>query len=127
MPTQINLPSFNLNENNIQSDTIKYQNSSVASVQNVKQMLDDLYDTKVTSVPGKGLSTNDFTDAYKTKVDDLDNKIQFSTYQEFPNIGQENVLYIDKANKVSYLWDPISKSYDSVTFDEEEVIIQSVL
>lgn len=127
MPTQINLPSFNLNENNIQSDTIKYQNSSVASVQNVKQMLDDLYDTKVTSVPGKGLSTNDFTDAYKTKVDDLDNKIQFSTYQEFPNIGQENVLYIDKTNKVSYLWDPISKSYDSVTFDEEEVIIQSVL
>lgn len=127
MPTQINLPSFNLNENNIQSDTIKYQNSSVASVQNVKQMLDNLYDTKVTSVPGKGLSTNDFTDAYKTKVDDLDNKIQFSTYQEFPNIGQENVLYIDKTNKVSYLWDPISKSYDSVTFDEEEVIIQSVL
>ena len=127
MPTQINLPSFNLNENNIQSETIKYQNSSVASVQNVKQMLDDLYDTKVASVPGKGLSTNDFTDAYKNKVDALDNKIQFSTYQEFPSIGQENVLYIDKANKVSYLWDPISKSYDSVTFDEEEVIIQSVL
>ena len=90
-------------------------------------MLDNLYDTKVTSIPGKGLSTNDFTDTYKNKIDDLENKIQFSTYQEFPNIGQENVLYIDKTNKVSYLWDPVSKSYDSVTFDEEEVIIQSVL
>jgi hypothetical protein len=127
MPTQINLPSFNIDENNIQSSTIKYQNDSVSSVQNVKQMLDNLYSTKVTSVPGKGLSSNDFTDEYKNKIQDLESQLVFSTYQEFPNIGSIDTLYIDKANNTSYLWDPILKSYSSVTFDGNEVTIQSVL
>lgn len=127
MPTQINLPAFNMNENNIQSETIKYQNSNVPSVQNVKEMLDSLNTNKVSTVPGKGLSTNDFTDEYKNKIDALDQQLVFSTYQEFPTIGRENTLYIDKTNKTSYLWDPVQKSYDSVTFDEQQVIIQSVL
>ena len=127
MPTQINLPAFNMNENNIQSETIKYQNSNVPSVQNVKEMLDSLSTNKVDTVPGKGLSTNDFTDEYKNKIDALDQQLVFSTYQEFPTIGKENTLYIDKTNKTSYLWDPVQKSYDSVTFDEQQVIIQSVL
>lgn len=127
MPTQINLPSFNIDENNIQSSTIKYQNDSVSSVQNVKQMLDDLYSTKVETIPGKGLSTNDFTDAYKEKIDSIKNQIYFSTYLEFPNVGEEDILYIDKDNNVSYLWDDTNKIYKSITFDQNDYIIQSVL
>lgn len=127
MPTYINVPTFNINENNIQSSTIKYTNSSKPDVQNVKQMLDDLYSTKVETVPGKGLSTNDFTDAYKEKIDSIKDQIYFSTYLEFPNVGEENILYIDKDNNVSYLWDDTNKIYKSITFDQKDYIIQSVL
>lgn len=121
------MPTFNINENNIQSSTIKYTNSSKPDVQNVKQMLDDLYSTKVETVPGKGLSTNDFTDAYKEKIDSIKNQIYFSTYLEFPNVGEEDILYIDKDNNVSYLWDDTNKIYKSITFDQNDYIIQSVL
>lgn len=127
MPTYINMPTFNINENNIQSSTIKYTNSSKPDVQNVKQMLDDLYSTKVETVPGKGLSTNDFTDAYKEKIDSIKDQIYFSTYLEFPNVGEEDILYIDKENNVSYLWDDTNKIYKSITFDQNDYIIQSVL
>lgn len=127
MPTYINMPTFNINENNIQSSTIKYTNTSKPDVQNVKQMLDDLYSTKVETIPGKGLSTNDFTDAYKEKIDSIKNQIYFSTYLEFPNVGEEDILYIDKDNNVSYLWDDTNKIYKSITFDQNDYIIQSVL
>lgn len=38
-------------------------------------VLKALIDTKVDKVNGKGLSTNDFTSAYKTKLDNLDNNL----------------------------------------------------
>lgn len=127
MPTYINMPSFNLNESNIPSTSVSYTNTGEQSVTNVKQMLDALQIGKVAVEPGKGLSSNDFTDAYKQKIDSIKDQIYFSTYLEFPNVGEEDILYIDKDNNVSYLWDDTNKIYKSITFDQNDYIIQSVL
>lgn len=127
MPTYINMPSFNLNETNIPSTSISYTNVDVQSVSNAKQMFDSLQQSKVEKEVGKGLSTNDFTDAYKQKIDSIKDQIYFSTYLEFPNVGEEDILYIDKENNVSYLWDDTNKIYKSITFGQNDYIIQSVL
>ena len=127
MPTYITMPSFNLNESNIPSTSVSYTNTGEQSVTNVKQMLDALQIGKVAVEPGKGLSSNDFTDAYKQKIDSIKDQIYFSTYLEFPNVGEEDILYIDKDNNVSYLWDDTNKIYKSITFDQNDYIIQSVL
>lgn len=127
MAIYVNVPSFNINENDIEATQIKYTNIAEPEVSTVNEMLDNLQQNKVTSIPGKGLSTNDFTDEYKQKIDNIRDQIVFSTYAEFPTIGQENILYIDKQQSISYLWDSVSKTYTSVTFDQNDYIIQSVL
>ena len=40
-----------------------------------KEYLDDKLNTKVDAVDGKGLSVNDFTNDYKTKLDGLSNPV----------------------------------------------------
>lgn len=40
-----------------------------------KKYVDDKANTKVDKISGKGLSTNDFTSAYKTKLDNLDTNL----------------------------------------------------
>lgn len=127
MAIYVNVPSFNINENDIEATQIKYTNIAEPEVNTVNEMLDNLQQNKVTSIPGKGLSTNDFTDEYKQRIDNIRDQIVFSTYAEFPTIGQENILYIDKQQSISYLWDSVSKTYTSVTFDQNDYIIQSVL
>lgn len=129
MPTYINMPTFNVNENNIPSTSISYTNPDEPNVSNAKQMLDTLQSGKVSKVPGKGLSTNDFTDAYKQKIDDMANKIYFSSYIEFPTIGEEDTLYVDKTKNAMYLYDTVNKVYKPIIVDteQENYIIQSVL
>lgn len=127
MAIYVNVPSFNINENDIEATQIKYTNIAEPEVSTVNEMLDSLQQNKVTIIPGKGLSTNDFTNEYKQKIDNIQDQIVFSTYAEFPTIGQENILYIDKQQSISYLWDSVSKTYTSVTFDQNDYIIQSVL
>lgn len=129
MPTYINMPSFNLNESNIPSTSVSYTNTGEQSVTNVKQMLDALQIGKVTVEPGKGLSSNDFTDAYKQKIDDMSNKIYFSSYAEFPTIGDSETLYIDTSKDAMYLYDTVNKVYKPIVVDteQENYIIQSVL
>lgn len=127
MAIYVNVPSFNINENDIEATQIKYTNIAEPEVSTVNEMLDNLQQNKVTSIPGKGLSTNDFTNEYKQRIDNIRDQIVFSTYAEFPTIGQEDILYIDKQQNISYLWDSASKTYTSVTFDQNDYIIQSVL
>lgn len=127
MAIYVNVPSFNINENDIEATQIKYTNIAEPEVSTVNEMLDSLQQNKVTTIPGKGLSTNDFTNEYKQRIDNIRDQIVFSTYAEFPTIGQEDILYIDKQQSISYLWDSVSKTYTSITFDQNDYIIQSVL
>lgn len=127
MAIYVNVPSFNIDENDIGAEQIKYTNTSTPEVSTVNEMLDNLQQNKVTSIPGKGLSTNDFTNEYKQKIDNIQDQIEFSTYAEFPTIGKEDILYIDKQQNISYLWNNTSKTYTSIKFDQNDYIIQSVL
>lgn len=129
MPTYINMPTFNLNENNIPSTSISYTNSDVQSVSNAKQMFDTLQQNKVEKEVGKGLSSNDFTDAYKNKLDGIEKELYFSSYIEFPTFGNSTTLYIDNTKNAMYLWDPVGKVYTPVITDtqRDNYIIQSVL
>lgn len=50
-------------------------NSTSARISKLEQAVNDLDTTKVDKITGKGLSTYDFTDAYKAKLDSLDDEI----------------------------------------------------
>lgn len=67
----------------------------------VNQMFEELYDKTVFKEPGKGLSTNDFTDAYQTKLDGIaagaEVNVQADLTQEDPSqdsfvIGKELIF-----------------------------------
>ena len=58
----------------------------------------------------------------------LKQQIQFSSYIEFPTIGEENKLYIAKDKGLSYLWDSATQTY--VNMDKNNIdydTIQSIL
>ena len=63
----------------------------------VRQAIENLNSAKVDKVTGKGLSTNDFTDEDKTKLDSLKNYDDSVLQQAIENINGEKE---DKANKV---------------------------
>ena len=70
--------------------------------------------TKVDKVDGKGLSTNDFTDEYKNRVDsvaDLDHMSEIITYIE----GNRDLIESITVNKVN-----VSDIVDNLTTDEAE-------
>ncbi len=46
---------------------------------------------------------------------------QFATMAEFPNVGSENALYIDKAQGASYRWDDAQHQYICVGRDWETI------
>lgn len=50
-------------------------NSTSARISKLEQLVNDLDTTKVDKITGKGLSTHDFTAAYKAKLDSLDDEI----------------------------------------------------
>lgn len=127
MAVLLNIPAFNINPDNLTSDDIKYQNPEKPQLTTITDAIGDLFGSKVDKVPGKGLSSNDFTDEYKQRLDDLTGQIVFSTFAEFPVIGQVDKLYIDKTNNVSYLWNPQQQIYISVTFEDNQYQIQCSL
>lgn len=58
----------------------------------------------------------------------LKQQIQFSSYIEFPTIGEEDTLYIAKDKGLSYLWDSATQTY--VNMDKNNIdydTIQSIL
>ena len=65
-----------------------------------------------------------------TYIEGATNKeqIYFSTYLEFPNIGQENILYVDKSDNTSYLWNESKQIYEGVKIaSSDDYAIQSIL
>jgi len=80
---------------------IPYTNEDLPGVANLQQALDTIVDMK--------------------------QEIYFSSYLEFPTIGEENILYIDKTNCVSYLWNNTTKTYESIVIESNTYEIQSIL
>ena len=64
------------------------------------QSVEDMIDDKVDKVDGKGLSTNDFTDEYKTKLDSLENI-------EFEETDPTVPAWAKEENKPSYTADEV--------------------
>ena len=127
--TFINIPAFKLKQEDLTADNISYSNPEKPDVENVAQALQDMYTGKVDKVPGKGLSTNDYTDGDKHKVDTLAGQLFFASYQEFPNIGQEGILYIATDKNTSYIWNNTEMVYMSMTIDDTDTsyTIQGIL
>lgn len=48
-------------------------------------------------------------------------KIQFNSAFEFPSIGSENLIYIDKSTKTMYLWDAEKLTYDRLASDWSDI------
>lgn len=83
------------------SQSIPYSNEDLPGVTNVKQALDNLVENK--------------------------QQMYFSTYTEFPNIGEEDVLYVDKKNRVTYIWDSTKHIYKSIALESDACVFQSIL
>lgn len=80
----------------------------------------DIIDTqlanKVEKVPGKGLSTNDFTNNYKNKIDTLQNIYRFmgtvDTVSNLPTTGQKNGdVYNVKSENKDYAWNDSAQQW----------------
>jgi hypothetical protein len=72
---------------------------------------------KVDVEEGKGLSTNDYTNADKSKLDLLSKSgaIVFKpTVSDFPEIGDVNTLYIATSEELSYIWNPDEEMYKNI-------------
>lgn len=70
--------------------------SSVADVPgDMKKMAESIDANKVQKVPGKTLSTNDFTNEYKQKLDNLENYDDTETKEEIQEI-KENITQIEE-------------------------------
>lgn len=125
MPIYINIPTYNPD---VTAESVSFSNASMENVSNVKQALDYIQSLKVDKVAGKGLSTNDFTDADKEKLDKIESYLEFSTYAEFPNIGSSDTLYVDTLNNCMYIWNDTDQVYDSIILSNREYFtIQSIL
>lgn len=70
------------------------------------QSVEDMIDDKVDKVEGKGLSTNDFTDEYKTKLDSLENI-------EFEETDPTVPAWAKEENKPSYTADEVGALADT--------------
>lgn len=85
----------------ISPQNIPYTNENLPGVTNLQQALDTIVNMK--------------------------QEIYFSSYLNFPTIGEENILYIDKTNCVSYLWNDTTKVYESIVVESDVYEIQSIL
>ena len=74
------------------------------------------------------ISKSNWKCSFLTKeVGEAKQEIVFSTFAEFPTIGEENMLYVDKRSQLSYIWDPDSASYKSMIIESDKYTIQSIL
>lgn len=81
---------------------------------------------KVDKVEGKGLSTNDFSDELKAKLENLPENInnlsRYDTYSDFPVTGNTDTLYIDNSTHAMYTWDDTKLKYYSVSAVDTAVV-----
>ena len=73
--------------------------SSVADVpRDMKKMAESIDANKVQKIPGKGLSTNDFTNEYKQKLEDLENYDDTEVKKDISDIKEEQETQNEKIN-----------------------------
>ena len=75
------------------------QLSATSTLPVENRVITNTLNTKVTKVPGKGLSANDFTNEYKKQLDDLTTVIDLSGYA-VSGLQVSNVTCTNKNNRV---------------------------
>lgn len=71
---------------------------------------------KVDKVAGMGLSTNDFSNYWLNALSGLTSSVlTFYDFDNFPESGVENTIYIDKLNQNLYYWDNGIGDYSLLT------------
>lgn len=94
----------------------KSENYDVEVANTNNKIIDTQLGNKVEKVPGKGLSSNDFTNNYKNKLDTLQNIYRFmgavDTVLDLPSTGQKNgdVYNVVSENK-DYAWNDSIKQW----------------
>ena len=117
--------NIDMRHNRIENVDNIYQKTEVDNI--IKDLQTKIVN-KVEKIEGKGLSTNDYTDEENALVHATKKEIIFSTYLEFPNVGEENVLYIAKDEAKSYVWNVEKQIYEKLDVEDVDIdIIQVVL
>ena len=94
----------------------KSENYDVDTANTNNQIIDTQLGNKVNKVPGKGLSTNDFTNNYKNKIDTLQNIYRFmgtvDTASNLPTTGQKKGdVYNVKSENKDYAWNDSAQQW----------------
>lgn len=74
----------------------------------IDNMLEELYNTKVTRVLGKGLSTNDFTSALKTKLDGIQTGAEVNVQADWAQTDDTQDDYIKNKTAAFATFDGVS-------------------
>lgn len=77
-----------------------------------------------TVVKYKGKNTPDIVvnvDNYKHEISATISKIKYNSVFEFPSIGSDNLIYIDKSTKTMYMWDSDRLTYDRLASDWSDI------
>lgn len=106
----------------------KEENYDVETANTNNKIIDTQLANKVEKVPGKNLSSNDFTNAYKNKIDSLQNIYKFvgsvDSFENLPMTAQNGDVYNVINESKSYSWNDTTKEWIELgsTVDVENVI-----
>ncbi len=109
------MPDYTQNYNLIKPK--KGENYDVDDTTNTNMdIIDTQLGNKMDKVPGKGPSTNDFTNNYKNKLDTLQNIYKFmgavNTVSDLPTTGQKNGdVYNVKSENKDYAWNDSTQQW----------------
>lgn len=109
------MPDYTQNYNLIKPK--KSENYDVEDTTNTNMdIIDTQLSNKMDKVPGKGPSTNDFTNNYKNKLDTLQNIYKFmgavNTVSDLPTTGQKNGdVYNVKSENKDYAWNDSTQQW----------------
>jgi len=101
------MPDYTQNYNLVKPK--KEENYDIDDVTNKNMdVLDGVLYGKIDKTPGKGLSTNDFTDGYKNKVDNFTGPINFigvvETFEDLPSVASQGDIYNVSSENTNYIY-----------------------
>jgi hypothetical protein len=120
------MSDYTINYNLILPDKGENYDVEVANTNN--KIIDTQLRNKVEKVPGKNLSSNDFTNAYKNKIDSLQNIYKFAgsvdSFEDLPTDAQNGDVYNVIDESKSYAYNDATKSWIELgsAVDVENVI-----
>lgn len=93
----------------------KGENYDVGVANTNNKIIDTQLKNKVEKIPGKNLSSNDFTNAYKNKIDSLSNIYKFvgsvDSFENLPTTAQNGDVYNVIDESKSYSWNNNLKTW----------------